>query len=71
MLIFSRYKLVLRTVPKTGSNALEVALGPEANGRFGNTPKLKHLPLYRYNRFVRPLLHLTTVQDTETFALIR
>ena len=74
MLIFLRYNLVLRTVPKTGSTASEVALGSEANGRFGSPPKFKHLPLYRYNRFVRPLLQLlqlTTVQDTETFALIR
>ena len=71
MLIFSRYNLVLLAVPKTGSTALEVALGPEADGRFGNPPELKHLPLYRYNRFVRPLLQLTTGQDPETFALIR
>ena len=71
MLIFSRYNLVLLAVPKTGSTALEVALGPEADGRFGNPPELKHLQLYRYNCFVRPLLQLTTVQDPETFALIR
>jgi len=71
MLIFSRYNLVLLAVPKTGSTALEVALGQEADGRFGNPPEMKHLPLYRYNRFVRPLLQLTTGQDPETFALIR
>ena len=71
MLIFSRYNLVLLVVPKTGSTALEVALGQEADGRFGNPPELKHLPLYRYNRFVRPLVQLTTGQDPETFALIR
>ena len=71
MLIFSRYNLVLLVVPKTGSTALEVALGQEANGRFGNPPELKHLPLYRYNRFVRPLVQRTTGQDPETFALIR
>ena len=56
MLIFSRYNLVLLTVSKTGSTAL----GQEADGRFGNPPELKHLPLYRYNRFVRPLVQLTT-----------
>ena len=71
MLIFSRYNLVLLAVPKTGSTALEVALGQEADGRFGNPPELKHLPLYRYNRFVQPLLQLTTGKDPETFALIR
>lgn len=60
MLIFPRYNLVFLAVPKTGLTALEVALGPEADGRFGNTPELNHLPLYRYNRFVRPLLQLTT-----------
>jgi hypothetical protein len=31
MLIFSRYNLVLLAVPKTGSTALEVALGQEAD----------------------------------------
>ena len=71
MLIFSRYNLVLLVVPKTGSTALEVALGQEADGRFGNPPEIKHLPLYRYNCFVRPMLQLGTGQDPETFALIR
>ena len=71
MLIFSRYNLVLLAVPKTGSTALEVALGQEADGRFGNPPEMEHLPLYRYNRFVRTLLQLTTRQDPETLALIR
>ena len=70
MLIFSRYNLVLLALPKTGSTTLEVALRPEADGRFANSPELKHLPLYRYNRFVRPLLQLTTGQDPETFTLI-
>ena len=70
MLIFSRYNLVLLAVPKTGSTALEVALAPEAGWRFGNPPELKLLPLCRYNRFVRPLLQLTTGRDPETFALI-
>jgi hypothetical protein len=71
MLIFSRYNLVLLAVPKTGSTALEVALGTRRRiGRFANPPELKHLPLYRYNRFMRPLLQLTTGQDRETFALI-
>ena len=49
MAIFSRYNLVLLAVPKTGSTALEVALGQEADGRFGSPPEMKHLPLYRYN----------------------
>ena len=71
MLIFSRYNLVLLAVPKTGSTALKVALGQEADGRFGNPPEMKHLPLYRYNCFVRPLLQLGTGQDPEAFALIR
>ena len=56
MLIFSRYNLVLQAVPKTGSTTLEVALRPEADGSFGNTPESKHLPPYRYKRFVRLLL---------------
>ena len=62
---------MLLAVPKTGSTALEVVLGPEAGVRFGNLPELKHLPLYRYNRFARPLLQLTTGQGPETVALIR
>ena len=71
MLIFSRYNLVLQAVPKTGSTALEVALRPEADGSFGNAPESKHLPPYRYKRFVRLLLQLITGQDPETFAQIR
>ena len=71
MAIFPSFNLVLLAVPKTVSTALEVALGPKVDGRFGNPRELKHLPLYRYNRFVRPLLHFTTGQDPETFGLIR
>ena len=71
MLIFSHYNLVLLAVPKTVSTALEVALGQKADGRFGNPLEMKHLLLYRYNCFVRPLLQLGTGQDPETFALVR
>ena len=45
MLIFSRYNLVLLAVPKTGSTALEMALGQEADGRLGNPPEMEHLPV--------------------------
>ena len=55
MLVFWDQKLVLLSVPKTGTTALEGALSPHADIVIRNPPPLKHAPVYRYRRFLKPL----------------
>ncbi len=55
MLVFWDQKLVLFSVPKTGTTALEGALSPYADIVIRNPPTLKHAPVYRYRRFLKPL----------------
>lgn len=56
MLVFWEQKLVLLSVPKTGTTALEGAFSPHAALILRNPPPLKHAPIYRYRRFLKPLL---------------
>lgn len=55
MLVFWKQQLVFLSVPKTGSTAFEQALAPLASMVVSDPPELKHAPLYRYNRFFRPM----------------
>lgn len=71
MLIFSKAKLVLFSVPKTGTTALETALAPHAAMAVLDPPELKHSPVYRYNRFFRPMVEKFIGEDVATVALIR
>lgn len=56
MLVFSKARLVLLSVPKTGSTAYEAALAPLAAIVVSSPPELKHAPVFRYNRFFRPMI---------------
>lgn len=56
MLVFSKARLVLLSVPKTGSTAYETALAPQAAIAVSAPPELKHAPVFRYNRFFRPMI---------------
>ncbi|MCL3883741.1 gamma-glutamyl kinase [Marivita sp. GX14005] len=71
MLVFWNEKLVLLAVPKTGTQAFERALGPRASIAITDPPELKHAPLYRYNRFFRPMFDKTGGADLELAAVIR
>lgn len=72
MLVLWDQKLVLLSVPKTGSTALEGALSPHAAIILRNPPTLKHAPVYRYRRFLEPLLtQAGGAKDLETVALVR
>ncbi len=63
MLVFWKEKLVLLSVPKTGTTALEHALAPKADIAISNPPELKHAPVYRYNRFFRPMFERACKED--------
>ncbi|MCT8160540.1 gamma-glutamyl kinase [Pseudoruegeria sp. SHC-113] len=56
MLVFNKERLVILSVPKTGSTALQAALGDAADLIVRDPPLLKHAPLYRYHRFFKPML---------------
>ena len=71
MLIFSKAKLVLFSVPKTGTTAIETALAPHAAIALLDPPELKHAPVYRYNRFLRPMVEKYIGDEVETLAVIR
>ena len=71
MLVFWQKKLVVFSIPKTGTSAFEKSLAPHADMVLGNPPHLKHLPVYRFNRFLDPMFDVMGAKDFEKFALIR
>lgn len=71
MLVFWKEKLVLLSVPKTGTTAIEAALSSRASILVSDPPELKHAPVYRYNRFFRPMFEKACKAELETFAMMR
>lgn len=71
MLVFWKQRLVFLSVPKTGTTAWQQALAPLASMVILDPPELKHAPLYRYNRFFRPMFDKTGGADMETIAVVR
>lgn len=71
MLVFSRQNLVLLSVPKTGSTAYEAALAPHAAMVVSAPPELKHAPVFRYNRFFRPMIERFIGPGTDVVAVMR
>ena len=71
MLVFANENLALLAVPKTGSTALEGALAPRASLVLRDPPQLKHAPLYRFDRFLRPMFAAVGKDAIETMALVR
>nr|WP_319948078.1 gamma-glutamyl kinase [uncultured Shimia sp.] len=72
MLVFWKQRLVFLSVPKTGTTAIETALAPHAGIVISDPPELKHAPLYRYNRFFRPMFERACKEDNmETLAVMR
>lgn len=71
MLIFSKARLVVLSVPKTGTTAIEAALAPHAAMAILDPPELKHAPVYRYNRFFRPMVEKFIGEDVDVMAVVR
>lgn len=71
MLVFWKQNLVFLSVPKTGTTAYEKALAPLASMSVQDPPELKHAPLYRYNRFFRPMFEKVCNTELETLAVMR
>lgn len=71
MMVFWNERLVLLSVPKTGTHAYMQALAHRASVVVSDPPELKHAPLYRYNRFFRPMFEKMGASDLELMAVIR
>ncbi|GAA6197044.1 gamma-glutamyl kinase [Pseudophaeobacter arcticus] len=71
MLVFYDEKLVLLSVPKTGTSAYQEALQTRADLAITNPPELKHAPLYRYNRWIRPMFERVCDVELEVAAVMR
>ncbi len=71
MLVFYQENLVFLSVPKTGTTAYETALKDRADMVISDPPLLKHAPVYRYNRFMRPMFVQVCERDPELIAVMR
>ncbi len=71
MLVFYKERLVFLSVPKTGTTAYETALAPHADMVISDPPMLKHAPVYRYNRFIRPMFERVCGVELEVMAVMR
>lgn len=71
MLVFYKERLAFLSVPKTGSTAYETALATRADMVIKEPPMLKHAPVYRYNRFIRPMFLRVCDAEMELMAVMR
>ena len=71
MIVFFKERLAFLSVPKTGTTAYEKALAPRADMVISNPPMLKHAPVYRYNRFIRPMFLKVCDVELELMAVMR
>ena len=71
MLVFYKERLVFLSVPKTGTTAYQTALRDRADMVISDPPELKHAPVYRYNRFFRPMFEKACKTEMETLAVMR
>jgi len=71
LLIFFKPRLAFLSVPKTGSTAYETALRPFADMVISDPPLLKHAPVYRYNRWIRPMFLRVCDVELELMAVMR
>lgn len=70
-MVFYKAGLAFLSMPKTGSSAYETALKPHADLVISGPPDLKHAPVYRYNRFVRPMFLKVCDVELEVMAVMR
>jgi hypothetical protein len=71
MLVSIRRRLAYLAVPKTGSQALESVLAPKCDLTFGGKPRIRHMNMKTFERFVLPYLRSLDAGDVETFCVVR
>ncbi len=70
-MVFFKERLAFLSVPKTGTTAYEEALRDRADLVISEPPQLKHAPVYRYNRFIRPMFLRVCDVELEAMAVMR
>lgn len=71
MLVSIEKRLAYLAVPKTGTQAVEQALLPCSDIRFGGPPGVKHMNMRTFERFMLPYLRKLGAGDIETLCVIR
>ncbi|RLJ59835.1 hypothetical protein BCF46_0024 [Litoreibacter meonggei] len=71
MMIFFRERLAFLAVPKTGTSAIENALGPKASAIFRDPPGIKHTNARNFEAKYRNLFERGNLPPLETMAVIR
>lgn len=71
MMIFFKERLALLSVPKTGTTAFQAALRHRSDLVISDPPELKHAPVYRYNRWIRPMYERVCGAELEVVAVMR
>ncbi|MEO0633021.1 MAG: gamma-glutamyl kinase [Pseudomonadota bacterium] len=71
MMVFFKARLAFLSVPKTGTTAYERALRDHADLAITAPPLLKHQPVYRYNRFIRPMFVRVCDTELDVMAVMR
>lgn len=71
MMVFFKERLAFLSVPKTGTTAYEAALRDRADLVISDPPLLKHAPVYRFNRFIRPMFLKVCDAELEVMAVMR
>lgn len=71
MLVFFKERLVFLSIPKTGTTAFQSALRTRADIVVSDPPELKHAPIYRYDRFFRPIFSKMFGVEMEIMAVVR
>ena len=71
MIVFIKEKLVILSVPKTGTTSLQAALEPHASIMFRDPPGVKHINLGKYQRQIRKMLENLSDGPFETFGIVR
>lgn len=70
-MIFFDQRLAYLAVPKTGTSALERALGPKASAVFRAPPSLKHTNARGFEKKIRNLFERDNLPGIETIAVMR
>ena len=71
MMVFYKARLAFLSVPKTGTTAQQIALREHADLIISEPPELKHAPVFRYNRFIRPMFKQVMDAELEILAVMR
>jgi len=71
MLISIDKRLAFLAMPKTGTTAMENALGRYCEIRFGRSPRPKHMTQRAFEAFMLPYLRDIGAGDTETVCVVR